>query len=77
MTGANGPLLTTRFPLFMLAKSMAERGDALYLVTKTNLLKSTDQGVTWDILGKRPNGYVVAHAHHRPNANVPCTGYPH
>ena len=53
-------LINDSLPSIYAAKSMAERGDALYLVTKTNLLKSTDHGVTWDILGKRPNGYVVA-----------------
>ena len=41
-------------------KSMAERGDTLYIVTKENLFASTDRGVTWSPLGERPQGYPVA-----------------
>ena len=41
-------------------KSMAERGDTLYILTKENLFASTDRGVTWSPLGKRPQGYPVA-----------------
>ena len=39
---------------------MAERGDALYLLTPDELLASTDRGRTWEVLGKRPKGRVVA-----------------
>ena len=39
---------------------MAERGDALYLLTPDELLASTDRGKTWDILGNRPEGSAVA-----------------
>ena len=53
-------LINDSFSTVYSDKSMAERGDALYLVTKTDVVKSTDHGVTWDILGKRPKGYVVA-----------------
>lgn len=42
------------------AKSMAARGDTLYIVTKTNLFASTDRGVTWHPVGERPQGYLVA-----------------
>ena len=30
------------------------------LLPKTDVLKSTDNGVTWDSLGERPEGYAVA-----------------
>ena len=39
---------------------MAERGDALYLLTPDELLVSTDRGRTWEVLGKRPKGRAVA-----------------
>ncbi len=39
---------------------MAERGDALYLLTPDELLVSTDRGRTWEALGKRPKGHAVA-----------------
>ena len=41
-------------------KIMAERGDTLYLLTSDELLASTDRGKTWDVLGSRPEGRVVA-----------------
>ena len=39
---------------------MAERGNALYLLTPDELLVSTDRGRTWESLGKRPKGHAVA-----------------
>ena len=39
---------------------MAERADALYLLTPDELLASTDRGRTWEVLGKRPKGRAVA-----------------
>ena len=39
---------------------MAEREDTLYLLTSDELLASTDRGKTWDVLGSRPEGRVVA-----------------
>ena len=42
------------------SKSMVERGDTLYVLTKTNVLRSIDYGVTWQPLGERPHGHAVA-----------------
>ena len=53
-------LINDSFSTVYSGKSMAERGDTLYIVTKANLLASTDRGVTWNPLGKRPQGYPVA-----------------
>ena len=39
---------------------MAEGKDTLYFVTETNLLASTDRGVTLHFLGPRPHGRAVA-----------------
>ena len=39
---------------------MAERRDALYLLTPDELLVSADRGRTWESLGKRPKGHAVA-----------------
>lgn len=39
---------------------MAERGDALYLLTPDELLASTDRGKTWEALGARPKGHPIA-----------------
>lgn len=39
---------------------MAERGDALYLLTPDELLASTDRGRTWEALGARPKGHPIA-----------------
>ena len=53
-------LINDSLPSIYAAKSMAERGDTLYLAAKTHVLKSTDRGVTWQPLGERPQGYTVA-----------------
>ena len=53
-------LINDSLPSIYAAKSMAERGDTLYLAAKTHVLKSTDRGVTWQSLGERPQGYTVA-----------------
>ena len=53
-------LINDSFSTVYSGKSMAERGDTLYLLTKTNLLASTDHGVTWSPLGARPQGHPVA-----------------
>ncbi|MDE0396359.1 MAG: sigma-70 family RNA polymerase sigma factor [Candidatus Poribacteria bacterium] len=53
-------LINDSFSTVYSGKSMAERGDTLYILTKTNLLASTDRGVTWSPLGARPQGYPVA-----------------
>ena len=39
---------------------MAERGGMLYIATDANVLASTDRGVTWQPLGERPQGPLVA-----------------
>ena len=39
---------------------MAEGKDTLYFVTETNLLASTDRGVTLHFLGPRPPGHAIA-----------------
>ncbi len=53
-------LINDSLPSVYATKSMAERGDTLYIATKTDLLASTDRGVTWSPLGERPHGYPVA-----------------
>ena len=53
-------LINDSFSTVYSGKSMAERGDTLYILTKTDLLASTDRGVTWSPLGARPQGYPVA-----------------
>ncbi len=53
-------LINDSLPFISSAKSMTERGDTLYVTTETNVLKSTDQGVTWQSLGERPHGRTVA-----------------
>ena len=53
-------LINDALPSIADAKSMAARGDTLYIVTKTNLFASTDRGVTWNAVGERPQGYLVA-----------------
>ena len=53
-------LINDSLPSISFGKSMAARGDTLYIVTKANLLASTDRGVTWHSVGKRPQGYLVA-----------------
>ena len=39
---------------------MAEQDGTLYIVTETDLLTSTDRGVTLHLLGPRPQGRAVA-----------------
>ena len=39
---------------------MAERDNALYLLTDSEVLVSIDDGTTWNSLGKRPEGRAVA-----------------
>ena len=53
-------LINDSLPSIYAAKPMAARGDTLYIVTKANLLVSTDRGVTWSPLGERPQGSPVA-----------------
>ncbi|MYA68806.1 sigma-70 family RNA polymerase sigma factor [Candidatus Poribacteria bacterium] len=53
-------LINDSFSTVYSGKSMAERGDTFYILTKTNLLASTDRGVTWSPLGERPQGHPVA-----------------
>ena len=53
-------LINDSLPTVYSGKSMAERGDTLYIATKANLLASTDRGVTWYPLGEHPLGYPVA-----------------
>jgi len=40
-------------------KPMFERGDSLYIVTDTEVIKSSDRGDTWQSLGPIPDGYPV------------------
>ena len=53
-------LINDALPSIADAKSMAARDDTLYIVTKTDLFASTDRGITWNSVGKRPQGYLVA-----------------
>ncbi len=53
-------LINDSLPTVYSGKSMAERGDTLYIATKANLFASTDRGVTWYPLSEHPQGYPVA-----------------
>ena len=53
-------LINDSLPPISTAKSIAERGDTLYILAKENLLASTDRGVTWYPLGEHPQGYPIA-----------------
>ena len=53
-------LINDALPSIAYAKSMAARGNTLYIVTKTNLFASTDRGITWNSVGERPQGNLVA-----------------
>ena len=49
-------LICESSPTPQLQAPMAERGDALYVLTPDELLASTDDGETWDTVGPRPKG---------------------
>ena len=58
--GGEWTLINDSLPPISSAKSMAGRGDTLYIVTEADLFASTDRGVTWSPLGERPQGHPVA-----------------
>ena len=53
-------LINAALPFTPHSTPMAEGKDTLYIVTETNLLASTDRGVTLHFLGPRPRGRAVA-----------------
>lgn len=53
-------LINSGGPSRQFDRIMAERGDALYLLTPNELLVSTDSGKTWEALGARPKGHPIA-----------------
>ena len=53
-------LINDSLPSLSYRKSMAERAGTLYIATDANVLASTDRGVTWQPLGERPQGPLVA-----------------
>ena len=53
-------LVKAALPFTPYSIPMAEGKDTLYFVTETNLLASTDRGVTLHLLGSRPRGRAVA-----------------
>ena len=53
-------LINAALPFTPYSTPMAEGKDTLYIVTETNLLASTDRGVTLHFLGPRPPGRAVA-----------------
>ena len=53
-------LINAALPFTPHSTPMAEGKDTLYIVTETELLASTDRGVTLHFLGSRPRGRAVA-----------------
>ncbi len=53
-------LINAALPVTPYRMPMAEGKDTLYIVTETDLLASTDRGVTLHFLGPRPHGRAVA-----------------
>ena len=53
-------LINAALPVTSHSMPMAEGKDTLYIVTETNLLASTDRGVTLHFLGPRPRGHAIA-----------------
>ena len=53
-------LINAALPVTPYRMPMAEGKDTLYIVTETDLLASTDRGVTLHFLGPRPRGRAVA-----------------
>ena len=53
-------LINAALPFTPDSTPMAEGKDTLYFVTETNLLASTDRGVTLHFLGPRPRGRAIA-----------------
>ena len=57
--GAEWTLINASLPLTSQSEPMAEWGGTLYIATQTDLFSSTDQGVTWDPIGSRPQGRAI------------------
>ena len=53
-------LINAALPFIPYSMPMAEGKDTLYIVTETDLLASTDRGVTLHFLGPRPRGRAIA-----------------
>ncbi|MXV72934.1 sigma-70 family RNA polymerase sigma factor [Candidatus Poribacteria bacterium] len=53
-------LINAALPFISHSTPMAEGKDTLYIATETNLLASTDRGVTLHFLGPRPRGRAIA-----------------
>ena len=53
-------LINAALPFIPYSTPMAEGKDTLYIVTETDLLASTDRGVTLHFLGPRPRGRAIA-----------------
>ena len=53
-------LINAALPFTPYSTPMAEGKETLYIVTETNLLASTDRGVTLHFLGPRPPGRAIA-----------------
>lgn len=53
-------LVNASLPLTPQSEPMAEWDETLYIATQTNLFASTDQGVTWQSIGPRPQGRAIA-----------------
>ena len=53
-------LVNATLPFTNHSMPMAEAKGALYILTETDLLTSTDRGATWQLLGSRPPGRAIA-----------------
>ena len=53
-------LINAALPITTHSPLMAEQNDTLYIVTETDLLTSTDRGVTLQFVASRPHGRAIA-----------------
>lgn len=53
-------LINDSLPLTPQSEPMAEWDETLYIATRTSLFASGDQGVTWSVVGPRPQGRAIA-----------------
>lgn len=53
-------LINASLPLTSQSEPMAEWDETLYIATRTSLFASGDHGVTWSVVGPRPQGRAIA-----------------
>ena len=60
-------LINDSLPLTPHSEPMAEWDETLYIATRTSLFASGDHGVTWSVVGPRPQGRAIALLITEPN----------